>query len=276
MYSRLPVWAPSAVADPLFREVPKAVTHAEIDEIVAGYARGRRALRRGRVRRHRTAVQPQLDRARLPVARHQPPHRRVRRQHREPGAAAGGDRRRRAQGHRQPAGARRAHLRRRAHRGRHHHRRRGAHRQDRRGHRPGRLHQHLDRRRHGQPVHDRGEHAHPARVRDVHPVGVPQGGRPARGRRRPVQGPAAGRAGPRRGPLRPRRRGARPDRRPRLRRQGPRRRHRRHPPVPVVQPGVRRPHGPQPLARAASRTRAPAARPQGVGAVHLTAEAASR
>jgi 2,4-dienoyl-CoA reductase (NADPH2) len=38
MYSRLPVWAPSAVADPLFREVPKAVTAAEIDEIVAGYA----------------------------------------------------------------------------------------------------------------------------------------------------------------------------------------------------------------------------------------------
>jgi len=38
MFSRLPVWAPSAVADPLFREVPKAVTHAEIDEIVAGYA----------------------------------------------------------------------------------------------------------------------------------------------------------------------------------------------------------------------------------------------
>jgi 2,4-dienoyl-CoA reductase (NADPH2) len=38
MYSRLPVWGPSAVADPLFREVPKAVTHAEIDEIVAGYA----------------------------------------------------------------------------------------------------------------------------------------------------------------------------------------------------------------------------------------------
>jgi 2,4-dienoyl-CoA reductase (NADPH2) len=38
MFSRLPVWAPSAVADPLFREVPKAVTHAEIEEIVAGYA----------------------------------------------------------------------------------------------------------------------------------------------------------------------------------------------------------------------------------------------
>ena len=38
MFSRLPVWAPSPVADPLFREVPKAVTTAEIDEIVAGYA----------------------------------------------------------------------------------------------------------------------------------------------------------------------------------------------------------------------------------------------
>ncbi len=39
MYSRLPVWAPSPVPDPLFREVPKAVTHGEIAEIVASYAR---------------------------------------------------------------------------------------------------------------------------------------------------------------------------------------------------------------------------------------------
>jgi mycofactocin system FadH/OYE family oxidoreductase 2 len=38
MYSRLPVWAPSPVPDPLFREVPKAVEQPEIDEIVAGYA----------------------------------------------------------------------------------------------------------------------------------------------------------------------------------------------------------------------------------------------
>lgn len=38
MYSRRAVWAPSPVADPLFREVPKAVDHAEIAEIVAGYA----------------------------------------------------------------------------------------------------------------------------------------------------------------------------------------------------------------------------------------------
>lgn len=38
MYSRLPVWAPSPVPDPLFREVPKAVNVREIGEIVAGYA----------------------------------------------------------------------------------------------------------------------------------------------------------------------------------------------------------------------------------------------
>src|ERR1700729_1391437 len=37
MYSRLPVWAPSPVPDPLFREVPKAVEQHEIAEIVAGY-----------------------------------------------------------------------------------------------------------------------------------------------------------------------------------------------------------------------------------------------
>jgi 2,4-dienoyl-CoA reductase (NADPH2) len=39
MYSRLPLWAPSPVADPLFREVPQAVNLGEIDEIVEGYAR---------------------------------------------------------------------------------------------------------------------------------------------------------------------------------------------------------------------------------------------
>ena len=38
LYSRLPVWAPSPVADPLFREVPKAVDLAEIAEIVESYA----------------------------------------------------------------------------------------------------------------------------------------------------------------------------------------------------------------------------------------------
>lgn len=38
MYSRLPVWAPSPVPDPMFREVPKAVDVREIAEIVAGYA----------------------------------------------------------------------------------------------------------------------------------------------------------------------------------------------------------------------------------------------
>jgi len=39
MYSRLPVWAASSIADPLFREVPKEVDQREIAEIVAGYAK---------------------------------------------------------------------------------------------------------------------------------------------------------------------------------------------------------------------------------------------
>ncbi len=39
MYSRLPVWGPSPVFDPLFREVPKEVDDSEIAEIVAGYAK---------------------------------------------------------------------------------------------------------------------------------------------------------------------------------------------------------------------------------------------
>ncbi len=38
IYSRLPVWAPSPVADPLFREVPKAIDEAEIADVVRGYA----------------------------------------------------------------------------------------------------------------------------------------------------------------------------------------------------------------------------------------------
>lgn len=47
MYSRLPVWAPSPVPDPLFREVPKAVSTGEIDEIVAGYAKVAQHCRQG-------------------------------------------------------------------------------------------------------------------------------------------------------------------------------------------------------------------------------------
>ncbi len=39
MFTRLPAWAPSAVADPLFREVAKAVEHEDIREIIQGYAR---------------------------------------------------------------------------------------------------------------------------------------------------------------------------------------------------------------------------------------------
>jgi 2,4-dienoyl-CoA reductase (NADPH2) len=47
MYSRLPVWAPSPIADPLFREVPKQVEQREIAEIVDGYATVARHCRAG-------------------------------------------------------------------------------------------------------------------------------------------------------------------------------------------------------------------------------------
>jgi mycofactocin system FadH/OYE family oxidoreductase 2 len=47
-YTRRPVWAPSAVADPSFREVPVALTHGRIVELVAGYAEvARRCLEGG-------------------------------------------------------------------------------------------------------------------------------------------------------------------------------------------------------------------------------------
>jgi len=46
-YTRLPVWAPSPIADPLFREVPKEMEAAEIAEVVASYARVARHVRDG-------------------------------------------------------------------------------------------------------------------------------------------------------------------------------------------------------------------------------------
>ena len=47
MYTRLPVWGPSAVADPLFREVPKVLEEGEINEVIAGYATVAEHCRRG-------------------------------------------------------------------------------------------------------------------------------------------------------------------------------------------------------------------------------------
>ena len=46
-YTRLPVWAPSPIADPLFREVPKEMDVREIAEVVAAYARVARHVRDG-------------------------------------------------------------------------------------------------------------------------------------------------------------------------------------------------------------------------------------
>ena len=59
-----------------------------------------RALPGGRLRRHRAAVLAQLDRAGLPVAGGQPPHRPLRRLAREPGPPAARDRRGRPRGDR--------------------------------------------------------------------------------------------------------------------------------------------------------------------------------
>ncbi|MFL5800830.1 MAG: mycofactocin system FadH/OYE family oxidoreductase 2 [Roseiflexaceae bacterium] len=38
MFTRLPAWAPSPIADPLFREVPKAIEPEDIQAVVQGYA----------------------------------------------------------------------------------------------------------------------------------------------------------------------------------------------------------------------------------------------
>jgi mycofactocin system FadH/OYE family oxidoreductase 2 len=47
IYTRLPVWAPSPVADPLFREVPKEMEPADIAAAVGAYARVARHVRDG-------------------------------------------------------------------------------------------------------------------------------------------------------------------------------------------------------------------------------------
>ena len=160
---------------------------------------GGRALHARGVRRHRAAVLALVDRARLPLPGHQPPRRTS-----TAGRLANRarllleivDAVREAIGPRpRPRGAA---VRGRADRGRDRHRRRGGGGPDGRGHRPGRLHQHLDRGGHRHAVHDRGQHAGPSRVRPVHPQRHPPGGDAAGGRGGPVQGPPAGRPGARR------------------------------------------------------------------------------
>ena len=77
-------WAPSPLADPMFREVPSEITAAGIAELVEGYALVGAALRRRRLRRRRAAVLARLDPAPVPVPADQPPHRRLRRPAGEP------------------------------------------------------------------------------------------------------------------------------------------------------------------------------------------------
>ena len=221
MYSRLPVWAPSPVPDPLFREVPKAVEVHEIQEIVAGYATvaghciaggfdgielqcSHSSIVRGFLspatnRRTDDYGGTLANRARLLL---------------EIVAAV-----RETIGRALALGVRLC----------------GdelidggttiddavdvARMVEATG--QGRLHQHVDRRGHGHAVHDRGQHAGPTRVCHVHPERHSPGGGHPGGRRGPVQGPAPGRSGPPRRALRPGRGGARADRRRRLRGQGP-------------------------------------------------------
>ena len=203
MYTRLPVWAPSPVPDPLFREVPKAVDTGEIAEIIAGYALvADHCIRGGFDGLELQCSHSSIVRGFLSPATN----------HRtdgyggsliQPGPPAAGNRGGRARDDRPDAGPRRAPLRRRIDRGGHHHRRRSGRGPHGGGDRGGRLHQHVDRRGHRHPVHDRGQHADSARVLDVHPERHPASGRSARHRRGPVQGSAAGRPGPARGALRP-------------------------------------------------------------------------
>jgi 2,4-dienoyl-CoA reductase (NADPH2) len=47
LYSRLPLWAPSPVADPLFREVPKEMEKQEVEEVVEGFGRVARHVKEG-------------------------------------------------------------------------------------------------------------------------------------------------------------------------------------------------------------------------------------
>ena len=125
MYSRLPVWAPSPVPDPLFREVPKAVTAHEIARDRRRVRPGGRPLPPGWLRRHRAAVLALVHRPGLPVAGHQPsaPTRYGGSlENRSPSAP--GDRGGRPRGHRPRPGPRGPAVRRRADRGRHDHRRR--------------------------------------------------------------------------------------------------------------------------------------------------------
>ena len=47
LYTRRPLWAPSAVPDPMFREVPHAIDTTEIGELVSSFARVAERCRRG-------------------------------------------------------------------------------------------------------------------------------------------------------------------------------------------------------------------------------------
>ena len=260
MYSRLAVWAPSAVPDPLFREVPKAVDHRELAEIVDGYAEvAARCVEGGFDGVELQCSHSSIVRAFLSGAT----NRRVD----EWGGTLANRARllltlvarvREAIGPRAALGVRLC--------GdelleeRHDDRRGG------RGRRDGRGTGAVDYLNTSIGVATSSLFAIEASmaVRPGYALYIPSAirrrvGIPVIGVGRfkdPLQADRA----LRRGALRPRRRRPRPDRRPRLRAQGALRARRVDPPVPLVQPGVRGPDGPEPLARLHREPRTPAAR----------------
>ncbi len=156
LYSRRPVWAPSPVADPLFREVPKAIDLAEIGEVVDGYALVAGHCAEGGF----DGIELQCSHSSLVrgflFTSHQPPHRRLRGRPREPGSPPARDRDCRAPDHRYLPRPRRPALWRRADRRWNHARRGRRGGSDDRRDRSRRLHQHLDRGGDGVALHDRG------------------------------------------------------------------------------------------------------------------------
>ena len=92
----LPVVAPSPVATAreASPDAPMALTHAGIDEVIECLRRGGQARAGGGIRRRRDSRRARLPAVAVPLAPHEPPHRRLRRRSRaegphSPGGARG-------------------------------------------------------------------------------------------------------------------------------------------------------------------------------------------
>ena len=91
-----PLLAASAIPWTPANQVPRAMTRADMDRVTEAYRRGDGTRRVGGLRHGRAAFRPRLPALELHHAAHEPPHRRVRRQPREPPALPARGLRRRA------------------------------------------------------------------------------------------------------------------------------------------------------------------------------------